>query len=662
MLHLSKFRATWEHKSQSWPTDVRINGSPWNPRQTPTFAPQRAGPLLQDGLDFSEVVIHILRGYGRVWCRIEEDDLVIEFDNHDAGTELYEVAIDFAPVLARKQSASAKPCDLQLHLAARIGGTDECWLSADGLSWTHTSRQMPKNVTVNGKPWNVDKSASFSLGLTVLPETYDWQRATMQKIRAGTTMNLDYRPERSIMAFEYYDPSIGDEFATVSEKLCLDFEEPNKGADDYEARVTVPAFGQRYLVRLEARGVSDILGTPLRIFRDPAASETQAVLAGQRFFGTNGDCLVALEAGRFQFEALRHDTPEHLIALRSDWVQIAGPTNINLHPITVKPLVVLPSEAAGSAVVIDDLSLRSVRPAGAIQWTRSHGPKSEPELTLSEDQIYRVHAFGHAGTNYFAIWTALNANDKAALQADEWLERSFRWSDDTPNANSRDVLLNFPDGQMKIPRADRCRLFTNRRFFTIGYRLNFNGGRHAIFEPRGAVLDLGTHGEVLLGGTLHPVASAAIFQDEGLGDPHDLNLWHETTLVDPHGYILDIAASTITWSEKIVWKDGTALPKPPLPVDVADRIRNNRGELVEKASCILDKRLDWTNSPAGMVAAELNWYSHTWSMAHETLHNFGFGHTHEMYRLDDAVQEQMDFFRWWAADTPNYAPAQPIGW
>jgi hypothetical protein len=57
-----------------------------------------------------------------------------------------------------------------------------------------------------------------------------------------------------------------------------------------------------------------------------------------------------------------------------------------------------------------------------------------------------------------------------------------------------------------------------------------------------------------------------------------------------------------------------------------------------------------------------NWYSHTWSMAHETLHNFGFGHTHEMYRLDDAVQEQMDFFRWWAADTPNYAPAQPIGW
>ena len=132
--------------------------------------------------------------------------------------------------------------------------------------------------------------------------------------------------------------------------------------------------------------------------------------------------------------------------------------------------------------------------------------------------------------------------------------------------------------------------------------------------------------------------------------------------MDPHGYILDIAASTITWSEKIVWKDGTALPKPPLPVDVADRIRNNRGELVEKASCILDKRLDWTNSPAGMVAAELNWYSHTWSMAHETLHNFGFGHTHEMYRLDDAVQEQMDFFRWWAADTPNYAPAQPIGW
>jgi len=37
-----------------------------------------------------------------------------------------------------------------------------------------------------------------------------------------------------------------------------------------------------------------------------------------------------------------------------------------------------------------------------------------------------------------------------------------------------------------------------------------------------------------------------------------------------------------------------------------------------------------------------------------------FGHTHEMSRLDDAVlRRQRDFFRWWAADTPNYAPAQP---
>lgn len=57
-----------------------------------------------------------------------------------------------------------------------------------------------------------------------------------------------------------------------------------------------------------------------------------------------------------------------------------------------------------------------------------------------------------------------------------------------------------------------------------------------------------------------------------------------------------------------------------------------------------------------------NWYSHTWAIAHETLHNFGFGHTHEMSRLDNAVQERMDFFRWFAADNPGYTFAELGGW
>lgn len=557
VLRLTKFGATWEHKGWSWPTDIRINGSPWDPQRVSTFTPGASGWLLRDGLDFSEAVIHVLHGRGSVRCRLEGNDLVVTFDDPAPGADLYEVLIEFAPVLVQKH---ATPADLQLHIAARIDGTDECWLSASGLSWTHTGAQMPQNVTVNGKAWDVSKPGKFSPALTVLPEVFDMQKATMRKYRGRDTMNLEYCPERNVIEFEHYDPSVGDAFATASEQLCLDFEDPEDGADDYEATVTVPALRQRYLVRLEARGVPGILGTPVRIFRGLRGTEAQTVLAGQRFFGANEDCLVALEAGRFQFEVLRQDTSGHLIALRSDWVQITGSTNIDLNPISQKPSVILPSEAAGSSIEIDDLSIRSARPGGAIHWSRGGGKGVEPYFTLSKEQTYRVHAFGHAGTNYFAIWTALKANDNDALQADGWLDRSFKWGDETPEAVSRSVLLNFPDGNLEIPRADQCRLFTNRRFFTIGYGLDFLGGRHAIFEPRPAVLDSGTHGEVLLGGALRPVASAAILEDENLGSPSALNLWHETTLVDQHGYILNTAASSIFWSENIQWKDGEALP------------------------------------------------------------------------------------------------------
>ena len=40
------------------------------------------------------------------------------------------------------------------------------------------------------------------------------------------------------------------------------------------------------------------------------------------------------------------------------------------------------------------------------------------------------------------------------------------------------------------------------------------------------------------------------------------------------------------------------------------------------------------------------------------LHSFGYGHTHEMDRLDRDVQERMDQFRWYASDHPEYVPEE----
>ena len=51
-----------------------------------------------------------------------------------------------------------------------------------------------------------------------------------------------------------------------------------------------------------------------------------------------------------------------------------------------------------------------------------------------------------------------------------------------------------------------------------------------------------------------------------------------------------------------------------------------------------------------------DWFSHPWAIRHEMLHNFGYGHTHEMNRLDRDVQERMEQFRWFVADHPEYIP------
>jgi hypothetical protein len=53
-----------------------------------------------------------------------------------------------------------------------------------------------------------------------------------------------------------------------------------------------------------------------------------------------------------------------------------------------------------------------------------------------------------------------------------------------------------------------------------------------------------------------------------------------------------------------------------------------------------------------------DWFSHPWGIGHEMLHGLGYGHTHEIDRLDRAVQERMAQFQWHVADHPDYVPEE----
>jgi hypothetical protein len=732
VLHLSKAGATWTHKTWSWATGVRINGQSWNVQQNAAFVPSPAGDLVREDLSFSGAVLHVLRGRGSVRCQPDGDGLAIEFEDGDLGSDTYEIAIDFAPALVHKDASRNGANPLRLRILAQIDGTDEAWLSSPGLEWVHTSWDLPQKVTVNSTSWDLSKKKKFPLSADLSPESLNFQRATVQKYRGRGRINLDYCPERQALESEYFDATAGRELRASCERLCVEFEDPPDGSDWYEAEVVIPEYKKRHLVRLTAAGVSGISGTPVRIFHVPAASEMLSVVPGERFFSRNGECLVALEPGKYQFEALRQAPEGHLIALRTQSINVDGPTNVDLHPQDEQPVLLGQDDDKGAGIELDELAIRSSRPGGAIRWKRATPGQTDPVLTLSRGETYRVHAFGHSGTNYFAVWTALLATNpaKLAVPKGEWLDRSFAWLEGTPASTSRGVILQFPDGTFEIPKAaDACRFFTNRRFFTVAYWLGFPGDHRAVFEPRPIVVAAGTHGRITFGGPLTPVASAAVLQDEKLGRPDALRLWFEETLADKEGDLLNTKASTIEWSQRIALKDGTTIPSPPLPTDFAKTLQTDFNQLIANARCVLDKPTEWTVVPQPTVPARfgrfstvappyrawnsasylskaerelmlidrvrgvradptkrieikwwfndgavgggnsvtmpmkgylqcLDWYTHTWAIAHETLHNFGFGHGHEMNRIDAAVQEQMDFFRWYAADNPAYVPPQ----
>ncbi len=662
-------------------------------------------------------------------CERDADGFAVRFDDFAPGADTYEVTINFAQALAADQTSSTHGTDLSFRFAAKIDGSDEVWLSSSAFEWKHTGWSMPQDVTVNGQSWDLTRTTKVPPAQPFSPESVDFQRATLQKSRGRGAMNLDYLPERLSLDFEHYDASVENDFKTSSERLCLAFDDPADGADWYEGTVIIPRFRARYLVRLTARPVNGILGTPLKVYRFPAGSEAQTVLAGQRFFGPDGDCVAALEPGRYEFEALRQDSSGSLVALRTGAITISGPTNIDFQPRQWEPNFIGPNEMP---ITINDLAIRSVRPGGAITWQRQPGQSSNvPSVTLSRGVSYHRHIFGHAQTNYVAVWTAVTATNAAPIKIanKEWLEASFSWLRGTPQTIQRGVVLDFPDGKLEIPDAGRCSLLTNRRFFTVAYWLGFPDGRRAAFEPHPCLLTGGAKLAITLGGTLHPLASAAVLQDEALGRPDALRLWSDITLGDAEGYLLDTTRSTVAWASKVKMKDGTALPPAPLPPDFVKRLGNVKDHLIAGASYRMDAprdcavapepladvrrgrfsmkappyrpwnttsylakadrelsftflirgvpnqpqaRLDikwWLNGgavgggnsitmPIIEYLQSLDWYGHPWALAHETLHNFGFGHTHEMNRVDAAVQEQMDFFRWSVADNPGYVPME----
>ncbi len=704
-LHISHQSATWVHKSWGQPTDVRLNGWKWNPQQRPVLNAGTNAYLLNPALDLSGAVLHKLRGRGSVVLGRDTNGLVIRFDDSENGADTYEAEVLFAQTLARSRSTATN--DLELRISARIDGMDEIWFVQNQGKWIHTEHSPPTAVTANGRPWDVAKHPTLTLNPALMPEVMDLQRAALTILHGRGIVHLEYRPEL----------------------LCLDFEDYHVGADLYEVIVQVPRIRARHLVRLTSNIPDALLGAALKVYRFPAAAEAYALLPGQRLFDAHGQCMVALEPGQYQFEVQHQPQPQTLIDLKTDVLNISGPTNIDFHVRSVVPALYGPNHRP---FALDELLVRSTRPCGALTWKAPAGSNAAlPTLLLSTDQTYKVHAFGHAGTNYAAIWTSVATADfpRITLPQDQWRTCSFRWARGTPRAGAKGVILQFPDGQLEVPHPETARFLSNRRFLSVAYWLAFEGERKAVFQPRGYILPENGPCEVSLGGPLHPLASAAVLQDESLRPPGALHLWWEIILADPQNYLLDAAASKIDWNPTLTTLDGQPAMTAPLLAKDVEQLGNLKDTLIASASyrmgttqhvslhpeafvrrqtlhfyTDLPPYRDW-NTRAYLAKAErelkfivrarqfphasdlrlliawwfnsggvgggsgftlpmstyldcCDWFSHPWGIGHEMLHGLGYGHTHEIDRLDRAVQERMAQFQWHVADHPEYVPEE----
>jgi hypothetical protein len=724
-LHVSHQKATWIHKAWGDAKDLQINGCKWNPQEQPVWKPSSQEGVVAEDLDLAGAELHKLRGRGSVQLGHDRDGLVIFFDDPQGGADTYEVVVNFAEAIARKKVPANSRNDYSVQIKAKVDGPDaeEVVFSQRQAVWKHHGTSPVPIVEINGRPWDVVHHPTIDLAATLTPETMNLPRITLDKFHGRGMASLDRQPEGLYLALEAH--------AT--------------GADDYDVILTVPRFHTRHLVRVKGGAADLLLGAPLRIYRFPADSDAEALVVGEHAFGAQGECLVALEAGRYQFEVLHQAGPQTLVALKTGVVQIRGPMDVDLKPRRIEPQLIGPKD---QPMTWDELLVRSCRPTGAISCKVP--PDSAPTLVVSQKQSYKIHAFGHSGSDFVALWKTVAgpAVGKITLDERQWRTCTFRWQEGTPRAKEYGVVLAFPGGQMEIPRAESATFFSNRQFFNAGYWLTFSGGRKAVFAPRGNLMPPSK--ELLLGGKLHPVASAAIMQSDNpiilenkSVKPEDAkSLWWEIIMADSQNYLLDPAASNIDWKPSISLADGRPVPSPlagklPFPFITAktiQRLGNLKETLVARANYRLESAesvsvqpesfverqfahgftrvppyRDWNTKTYLVIAervlnlisaavqkpvtakyrTEINWwlsgcawggiggswikmpfdnflhcqdwYGNPGAIVHEMLHNAGYGHRNEMNRVDRLVQHEMEQFRWYMADHPDYVPEELRG-
>ena len=190
----------------AWPTDpgaVLFAGRAWTPAREPFLANEGERAFLPADVDFASARLVRLHGRDTVAVRADEQGATLLLADTPNGSDLYE----FELRLARRPRAAV------LAIEARIDGSDELVIQADGAHWVHRHWGWPEGaVRMGDRLWSPTENAHLpNAGDTrFLPQGVDLSSARLLSSSGRDLVALEVGAQQLVVRFADGPPGAAD--------------------------------------------------------------------------------------------------------------------------------------------------------------------------------------------------------------------------------------------------------------------------------------------------------------------------------------------------------------------------------------------------------------------------------------------------------------------
>ncbi len=327
-----------------------------------------------------------------------------------------------------------------------------------------------------------------------------------------------------------------------------------------------------------------VKGLPLRVLAANSTGNELLPIGRPPVFDASGKARVGLKSGEYCFEVAAARDNGTIIVLRSDTISVPKTTLVKLVAGKPQPLRLIHERRR---VKLSEVAVRSAAPTGEVRWRRKI-PAVSPKLILTPGKSMGINMIGNTGPLHFAVWENVTSEtEDAAIQLhtqDTWSNCRFIRRAGTPKMRRAWAVLVFPDTRMKIPIMDATRLWTNRRFVMMGYRVELIDGKRFKFDPLPYIVDRSQQFE-FGGAELTPRAWAGYVTepDKKKWWPH---LFWRYDLLDPGGHRLNVAAAGCCAVGTAARIDGKKMPN--------GRLTHEEKKAIGNPSRAIRVKVEWT--------------------------------------------------------------------